>query len=119
MCVFSSLEPVNRATAAREFRVFNAALHSLNSAYRDSVSRRQTYTHTHMNIHISPHGDTHLPPSLPYFNGLPATVYGTSLSIHALFSIQINSDQRCESTLPLQFNSIRIQLKRTIILDAS
>lgn len=37
---FSSLEPVNRATAAREFRVFHAALHSLNSAYRDSVSRR-------------------------------------------------------------------------------
>lgn len=30
-------EPVNRATAAREFRVFHAALHSLNSAYRDSV----------------------------------------------------------------------------------
>lgn len=41
MYVFvSSLEPVNRATAAREFRVFHAALHSLNSAYRDSVSRR-------------------------------------------------------------------------------
>uniref|UniRef100_A0A668AWJ6 Ubiquitin-like protein 7 n=1 Tax=Myripristis murdjan TaxID=586833 RepID=A0A668AWJ6_9TELE len=34
-----SPEPVNRATAAREFRVFHAALHSLNSAYRDSVSR--------------------------------------------------------------------------------
>ncbi|XP_070685907.1 ubiquitin-like protein 7 [Pempheris klunzingeri] len=33
----SSSEPVNRATAAREFRVFHAALHSLNSAYRDSV----------------------------------------------------------------------------------
>lgn len=37
-----SPEPVNRATAAREFRVFHAALHSLNSAYRDSVSRRLT-----------------------------------------------------------------------------
>uniref|UniRef100_A0A671VJN9 Ubiquitin-like protein 7 n=1 Tax=Sparus aurata TaxID=8175 RepID=A0A671VJN9_SPAAU len=36
----SNAEPVNRATAAREFRVFHAALHSLNSAYRDSVSRR-------------------------------------------------------------------------------
>lgn len=42
VCVFSSLEPVNRANAAREFRVFHAALHSLNSAYRDSVSRRHT-----------------------------------------------------------------------------
>lgn len=30
---------MNRATAAREFRVFHAALHSLNSAYRDSVSK--------------------------------------------------------------------------------
>lgn len=35
---FPLLEPVNRATAAREFRVFHAALHSLNSTYRDSVS---------------------------------------------------------------------------------
>lgn len=39
VCVISSTEPVNRATAAREFRVFHTALHSLNSAYRDSVSR--------------------------------------------------------------------------------
>lgn len=39
VCASSSLEPVNRATAAREFRVFHAALHSLNSAYRDSVSK--------------------------------------------------------------------------------
>ncbi|XP_068594744.1 ubiquitin-like protein 7 [Brachionichthys hirsutus] len=35
-------EPVNRATAAREFRVFHAALHSLNSAYRDSVYKMLT-----------------------------------------------------------------------------
>ncbi|CAL9701993.1 unnamed protein product [Knipowitschia caucasica] len=33
----SAPEPVNRATAAREFRVFHAALHSLNSSYRDAV----------------------------------------------------------------------------------
>ncbi|XP_028257025.1 ubiquitin-like protein 7b [Parambassis ranga] len=38
----SSTEPVNRATAAREFRVFHAALHSLNSAYRDSVYKMLT-----------------------------------------------------------------------------
>ncbi|TNM90341.1 hypothetical protein fugu_002630 [Takifugu bimaculatus] len=38
----SSAEPVNRATAAREFRVFHAALHSLNSAYRDSVYKMLT-----------------------------------------------------------------------------
>ncbi|XP_029954369.1 ubiquitin-like protein 7b isoform X2 [Salarias fasciatus] len=38
----SSPEPVNRATAAREFRLFNAALHSLNSAYRDSVYKMLT-----------------------------------------------------------------------------
>ncbi|TKS69834.1 Ubiquitin-like protein 7 [Collichthys lucidus] len=38
----SNPEPVNRATAAREFRVFNAALHSLNSAYRDSVYKMLT-----------------------------------------------------------------------------
>uniref|UniRef100_A0A8C9Y3E1 Ubiquitin-like protein 7 n=1 Tax=Sander lucioperca TaxID=283035 RepID=A0A8C9Y3E1_SANLU len=38
----SSSEPVNRATAAREFRVFHAALHSLNSAYRDSVYKMLT-----------------------------------------------------------------------------
>ena len=38
----SSPEPVNRATAAREFRVFHAALHSLNSSYRDSVSRKHS-----------------------------------------------------------------------------
>uniref|UniRef100_A0A3Q4A8B8 Ubiquitin-like protein 7 n=1 Tax=Mola mola TaxID=94237 RepID=A0A3Q4A8B8_MOLML len=38
----SSPEPVNRATAAREFRVFHAALHSLNSAYRDSVYKMLT-----------------------------------------------------------------------------
>ncbi|XP_029936707.1 ubiquitin-like protein 7b isoform X1 [Myripristis murdjan] len=37
-----SPEPVNRATAAREFRVFHAALHSLNSAYRDSVYKMLT-----------------------------------------------------------------------------
>ncbi|KAJ3593083.1 hypothetical protein NHX12_005420 [Muraenolepis orangiensis] len=30
-------EPVNRATAVREFRVFHAALHSVNTAYKDSV----------------------------------------------------------------------------------
>ncbi|TNN34670.1 Ubiquitin-like protein 7 [Liparis tanakae] len=36
------IEPVNRATAAREFRVFHAALHSLNSAYRDSVYKMLT-----------------------------------------------------------------------------
>ncbi|KAM4596183.1 ubiquitin-like protein 7 [Fundulus diaphanus] len=35
-------EPVNRVTAAREFRVFHAALHSLNSAYRDSVYKMLT-----------------------------------------------------------------------------
>ncbi|XP_060924074.1 ubiquitin-like protein 7b [Limanda limanda] len=35
-------EPVNRATAAREFRVFHAALHSLNSSYRDSVYKMLT-----------------------------------------------------------------------------
>ncbi|XP_030579820.1 ubiquitin-like protein 7 [Archocentrus centrarchus] len=38
----SSPEPVNRVTAAREFRVFHAALHSLNSAYRDSVYKMLT-----------------------------------------------------------------------------
>ncbi|KAL6113372.1 ubl7 [Pungitius sinensis] len=38
----SNPEPVNRATAAREFRVFHAALHSLNSAYRDSVYKMLT-----------------------------------------------------------------------------
>ncbi|CAJ1049052.1 ubiquitin-like protein 7b [Xyrichtys novacula] len=38
----SSSEPVNRATAAREFRVFHAALHSLNSTYRDSVYKMLT-----------------------------------------------------------------------------
>ncbi|XP_041641551.1 ubiquitin-like protein 7 isoform X1 [Cheilinus undulatus] len=38
----SSPEPVNRATAAREFRVFHAALHSLNSTYRDSVYKMLT-----------------------------------------------------------------------------
>lgn len=42
VCVSSTSEPVNRATAAREFRVFHAALHSLNSAYRDSVSQGHT-----------------------------------------------------------------------------
>lgn len=41
---FPLLEPVNRATAAREFRVFHAALHSLNSTYRDSVSRTHRNT---------------------------------------------------------------------------
>uniref|UniRef100_A0A8C6V2S4 Ubiquitin-like protein 7 n=1 Tax=Neogobius melanostomus TaxID=47308 RepID=A0A8C6V2S4_9GOBI len=35
-------EPVNRATAAREFRVFHAALHSLNSSYRDAVYKMLT-----------------------------------------------------------------------------
>ncbi|XP_076610830.1 ubiquitin-like protein 7b [Chaetodon auriga] len=35
-------EPVNRSAAAREFRVFHAALHSLNSAYRDSVYKMLT-----------------------------------------------------------------------------
>lgn len=35
-------EPVNRVTAAREFRVFHAALHSLNSTYRDAVSSGNT-----------------------------------------------------------------------------
>uniref|UniRef100_A0A668W3I8 Ubiquitin-like protein 7 n=1 Tax=Oreochromis aureus TaxID=47969 RepID=A0A668W3I8_OREAU len=34
--------PVNRVTAAREFRVFHAALHSLSSAYRDSVYKMLT-----------------------------------------------------------------------------
>uniref|UniRef100_A0A669FCS2 Ubiquitin-like protein 7 n=1 Tax=Oreochromis niloticus TaxID=8128 RepID=A0A669FCS2_ORENI len=38
----SSPEPVNRVTAAREFRVFHAALHSLSSAYRDSVYKMLT-----------------------------------------------------------------------------
>uniref|UniRef100_A0A3B3HR12 Ubiquitin-like 7b (bone marrow stromal cell-derived) n=1 Tax=Oryzias latipes TaxID=8090 RepID=A0A3B3HR12_ORYLA len=38
----SSPEPVNRVTAAREFRVFHAALHSLNSAYRDAVYKMLT-----------------------------------------------------------------------------
>ncbi|XP_053721484.1 ubiquitin-like protein 7 [Synchiropus splendidus] len=38
----SNPEPVNRATAAREFRVFHAALHSLNSTYRDSVYKMLT-----------------------------------------------------------------------------
>uniref|UniRef100_A0A3Q3KQM7 Ubiquitin-like protein 7 n=1 Tax=Mastacembelus armatus TaxID=205130 RepID=A0A3Q3KQM7_9TELE len=38
----SSSEPVNRATAAREFRVFHAALHSLNSTYRDAVYKMLT-----------------------------------------------------------------------------
>lgn len=38
----SNSEPVNRATAAREFRVFHAALHSLNSTYRDSVYKMLT-----------------------------------------------------------------------------
>ncbi|KAM6950547.1 ubiquitin-like protein 7 isoform 2-T2 [Lycodopsis pacificus] len=38
----SNSEPVNRGTAAREFRVFHAALHSLNSAYRDSVYKMLT-----------------------------------------------------------------------------
>uniref|UniRef100_A0A8D3C8S5 Ubiquitin-like protein 7 n=1 Tax=Scophthalmus maximus TaxID=52904 RepID=A0A8D3C8S5_SCOMX len=38
----SNPEPVNRATAAREFRVFHAALHSLNSSYRDSVYKMLT-----------------------------------------------------------------------------
>uniref|UniRef100_H3D339 Ubiquitin-like protein 7 n=1 Tax=Tetraodon nigroviridis TaxID=99883 RepID=H3D339_TETNG len=38
----SPSEPVNRATAAREFRVFHAALHSLNSTYRDSVYKMLT-----------------------------------------------------------------------------
>lgn len=41
---FPLSEPVNRATAAREFRVFHAALHSLNSTYRDSVSRTHRNT---------------------------------------------------------------------------
>lgn len=41
-------EPVNRVTAAREFRVFHAALHSLSSAYRDSVSRGNTLTVTEL-----------------------------------------------------------------------
>lgn len=55
VCVcFFFLEPVNRATAAREFRVFHAALHSLNSAYRDSVSRKKN---THRG---AARGDTHL-----------------------------------------------------------
>lgn len=44
ICVFA--EPVNRVTAAREFRVFHAALHSLNSAYRDAVSPQPTKTHS-------------------------------------------------------------------------
>ncbi|KAK7913455.1 hypothetical protein WMY93_013666 [Mugilogobius chulae] len=38
----SAPEPVNRATAAREFRVFHAALHSLNSSYRDAVYKMLT-----------------------------------------------------------------------------
>ncbi|CAG5852806.1 unnamed protein product [Menidia menidia] len=38
----SNPEPVNKANAAREFRVFHAALHSLNSAYRDSVYKMLT-----------------------------------------------------------------------------
>lgn len=38
----SAAEPVNRATAAREFRVFHAALHSLNSSYRDAVYKMLT-----------------------------------------------------------------------------
>ncbi|XP_024911319.1 ubiquitin-like protein 7 isoform X1 [Cynoglossus semilaevis] len=38
----SSPEPVNKANAAREFRVFHAALHSLNSSYRDSVYKLLT-----------------------------------------------------------------------------
>lgn len=38
----SASEPVNRATAAREFRVFHAALHSLNSSYRDAVYKMLT-----------------------------------------------------------------------------
>uniref|UniRef100_A0A3Q3F219 Ubiquitin-like protein 7 n=1 Tax=Labrus bergylta TaxID=56723 RepID=A0A3Q3F219_9LABR len=38
----SSPEPVNRANAAREFRVFHAALHSLNSSYRDSIYKMLT-----------------------------------------------------------------------------
>nr|XP_043885472.1 ubiquitin-like protein 7 [Solea senegalensis] len=38
----SNPEPVNRAAAAREFRVFHAALHSLNSSYRDSVYKMLT-----------------------------------------------------------------------------
>ncbi|KAM7014690.1 ubiquitin-like protein 7 isoform 1-T1 [Tautogolabrus adspersus] len=38
----SSPEPVNRANAAREFRVFHAALHSLNSTYRDSIYKMLT-----------------------------------------------------------------------------
>ncbi|KAG7281390.1 hypothetical protein CRUP_020802 [Coryphaenoides rupestris] len=36
------IEPVNRATAAREFRVFHAALHSVNTAYKDSVYKMLT-----------------------------------------------------------------------------
>ncbi|XP_034042580.1 ubiquitin-like protein 7b isoform X2 [Thalassophryne amazonica] len=35
-------EAVNRATAAREFRVFHTALHSLNSTYRDAVYKMLT-----------------------------------------------------------------------------
>ncbi|XP_059928031.1 ubiquitin-like protein 7b isoform X1 [Gadus macrocephalus] len=38
----SNPEPVNRATAVREFRVFHAALHSVNTAYRDSVTKMLT-----------------------------------------------------------------------------
>ncbi|XP_061524494.1 ubiquitin-like protein 7 isoform X2 [Phycodurus eques] len=34
----SIAEPVNRATAAREFRMLHAALHSLHSTYRDSYA---------------------------------------------------------------------------------
>lgn len=49
ICDRSYLEPVNRATAAREFRVFHAALHSLNSAYRESVSIN-AWRYTPLNI---------------------------------------------------------------------
>nr|XP_057944434.1 ubiquitin-like protein 7 isoform X2 [Doryrhamphus excisus] len=38
----SIAEPVNRATAAREFRMLHAALHSLHSTYRDSVYKMLT-----------------------------------------------------------------------------
>ncbi|XP_061567297.1 ubiquitin-like protein 7b [Cololabis saira] len=38
----SIAEPVNKPNAAREFRLFHAALHSLNSTYRDSVYKMLT-----------------------------------------------------------------------------
>uniref|UniRef100_A0A8C6KPL3 Ubiquitin-like protein 7 n=1 Tax=Nothobranchius furzeri TaxID=105023 RepID=A0A8C6KPL3_NOTFU len=83
----SSPEPVNRATAAREFKVFHAALHSLSSAYRDSVYKMLTNKESLDQILVATPGLRSDPVALGKTHLYPAAVDDVVLTV-SLWTIQ-------------------------------